>query len=798
MMLCIGGVSLCAGCSRPWWRKQADCEVRATVEEKLGYFDLGEIAPASDSRLADPFDPDCEPMPPDDPRSHELMHEVDGHRGWAHWHDNGDVPTVDAELWHNSLPRNANGEIVIDLPNSVRIARKHSREFQTELEDLYLSALNVTLQRFRFDTQFFAGNSITGTFDGETRSGSSDSSTLNLKHGAELQKLTATGGELVAGFANSLVWQFSGNDSDSFGSLLNFSLLQPLLRFGGRARVLERLTLSERRLLANARQMEQYRRGFYVQIVAGRNSGAGPDSGGNVGQSGLGVLAGLPSGRAGAAPVGGFLGVLQEQVQIRNRTNNLAALRDSVTQLDAFFEAGRLQTRLQVDQTRQAYYNAQSNLLTSKAGYASRLDSFKLNLGLPPTLPLKVEDPLINRFDLIDADLTALLDQVNDALDRLRTKSIPVEQIDLPKLRDQLLANEDRLQTQLTATQVDYDRLLEKWPQRAARLTQLREQAVSHGHDVDLRLFDAELIRSRVNVHAARLKANRTGCDAMLTAIRKISAKELQHTPEETRDLMLDLASKLSGEILDTMLTQASVRLEGIDLLNVSFDEPSAIETARANRLDWMNVRATLVDAWRQIEFEGNALDSGLNVRISGDLGTRGDNPAEFTTDNGRLKLGLEFDSPITRLDERNRYRAAQIEFQRARRGYMEFEDEVCQSVRNTLRIIDLSQINFEIRRAAVLVAISQVTLARLRLFEPPRVVVGNAPANPVSPTTARDLVSALNDLLDSQNDLLNAWVSYEVLRMLLDFELGTMQLNQEGLWIDPGAIEVRSGLSQE
>lgn len=47
--------------------------------------------------------------------------------------------------------------------------------------------------------------------------------------------------------------------------------------------------------------------------------------------------------------------------------------------------------------------------------------------------------------------------------------------------------------------------------------------------------------------------------------------------------------------------------------------------------------------------------------------------------------------------------------------------------------------------------------------------------------------MSALTDLLDAQNDLLNVWVSYEALRILLDFEMGTMQLDPVGMWIDPG-----------
>jgi hypothetical protein len=71
-----------------------------------------------------------------------------------------------------------------------------------------------------------------------------------------IEKLTATGGELVVGFANSLMWQFAGPDNYSAESILDFSLVQPLLRRGGRARVMERLTISERSLLANVRQMQ--------------------------------------------------------------------------------------------------------------------------------------------------------------------------------------------------------------------------------------------------------------------------------------------------------------------------------------------------------------------------------------------------------------------------------------------------------------------------------------------------------------------------------------------------------------
>ena len=55
--------------------------------------------------------------------------------------------------------------------------------------------------------------------------------------------------------------------------------------------------------------------------------------------------------------------------------------------------------------------------------------------------------------------------------------------------------------------------------------------------------------------------------------------------------------------------------------------------------------------------------------------------------------------------------------------------------------------------------------------------------------TAARDSVQALTDLLTAQNNFMLIFISYEVQRLQLDFALGMMQLDNEGLWIDPGKI---------
>src|SRR5205823_3846229 len=113
-------------------------------------------------------------------------------------------------------------------------------------------------------------------------------------------KLGTTGSQLVVGMANSIVWNFWGKDTNVTNTLLDFTLIQPLLQRGGRDRILERLTLSERTLLQNVRQMEHYRRGFYLELVTGRAAGAGPSrEGGVFGGSGLEGFSGVGGGGFG-------------------------------------------------------------------------------------------------------------------------------------------------------------------------------------------------------------------------------------------------------------------------------------------------------------------------------------------------------------------------------------------------------------------------------------------------------------------------------------------------------------------
>jgi hypothetical protein len=822
---------LSSGCSRSYYRQQADDDVYRLVSEHTSdpRWPLKDYTIDVDprSRMYDPYSPDHEPIPPDDPASHRLMHRVDGKRGYPRWHANGDTSYVDNPDWPAHLPLDENGTLVLDMAGVMQMAYLHSTDYQRELEDLYLSALDVSFERFRFDVQFFGGNDTTYTADGRVRGDATTRSSLTTATDLQMQRLFTTGGELVVGLANSIVWQFAGATTDNTTTLIDFSLVQPLLRAGGRERVMERLTVSERTLLANVRQMERFRRGFFVEITTGGDAGPGPSRrGGFFGGSGLDGFTGVGgggfgrvgsssgtgfSGGAGAREAGGYLGILQEQQQLRNQETNVIALGDSLAQLESLFQADR-EDKFQVDLARQAFYRAQSVLMSDKASYQGRLDEFVRNLGLPPDLNVEIADGALDQFNLIGPALRSLqrslseiqlsagnvIQQFREADEPADDASVRVEEM---RLR-MLLAVEDcnKAIEAVADVEADLDKLTNVLPLRTRHLKQLSDRVKAARYEVDPGLLDgaklAEIppklrgeladLKKRLDATPAKLKRLAEKLSELKAAVETAKPEKWRTTAEALVAQIPEQLMELSTDVLELSLIQAKARTETIVLEPVDLDAQRALEVAAVNRRDWMNARAALVDAYRLVEFNANDLESNLDIVFSGDISNVGNNPARLRNTNGRLRVGLEFDAPITRLAERNIYRQALIEYQQARRQYYETVDRINQGLRATLRTIELNKLNFELRRAAIRVAVSQVELIRLRLNEPAK----PGEVQTVQPSRGRDLVTALSDLLNVQNEFLSVWVNYEVLRLGLDFNLGTMQLNEQGLWIDPGPLD--------
>lgn len=829
--------SVLPGCSREWYRDQADQDVACLIEEKAAPrwgvpFQSVEMDPRS--RFHDPYNKVHPPMPTDDPVSHELMHCIDDKEGWDHWHDNGDISDLENPAWQEMLgqyvPLDEGGSVVLSLEDSIRLARIHSPNWQSQVETLYLSALDVSTERFRLDTQFFGGagtGSGGRTFFNATDvelSGSKSPGGSSFDVGTEtdirLRRRLATAGELVVGFANSFVWTFSGGDTNFAMSAVNFSLVQPLLRAGGRQIALETLTIAERTLLANMRSFEHFRQGFYTQIAIGQNgttrpsrrggfsgasglsgfsgqgaggfggvgdaTGFGGGGGGGAGGAGGAGVTGSGFAGGGAGSVGGFIGLLQANQQIRNTESSLAAQQQTLQLLEAHLDAGLIDIA-QVDQFRQSIETERANLLQSRNGLQNQLDGFKTGtLGLPPDLPIVLDESLIQPFRLLDpgiaeiqADLGTLIDDFGELA---AEPTVPELQAILQ--RQQALAA--RINVQLAEARREIERLDET--------NRIRFQTMT---PTEQRLLTRDIQRLHNNRDQLEHSFEKT------SAALQVRIDGLQEANRgESADAIVAMNVAMTNLLSELTLIEARARLEAISIERIELSPKEALEIARTNRLDWMNNRAALVDTWRLIEFNANRLESNLDVVLNGEMGTVGDNAAKFRPRDSTVSAGLRFDAPFNRRVERNDFRQQLIFYQQARRQMIQYEDGVNRGLRALLRELEQLAVNLEIQRRAVAIAIRRVDQTRENFNRPTPPAEPGQQQTQFGPTAALNLLTALSDLRSSQNNFMSVWLNYQAGRMRLLRDLGIIQIDDEGIWVEQSvqtAIqEAMSGVPME
>ncbi len=834
------------GCHRSYYRRQADVEVNRLVAEKTSdprwNSIKGDIEIDSQSRMYDPFSKDHPPIPTDDPASHRLMRRVDGKAGYPHWHSNGDISEIENPLWKSYLPINERGEVPLSLDKAYQLALLHSPELQTQYETLYESALDVSIERFGFDSQLFAGFNSFFTTQGRLAPGGSQSNLSAAlganSEGIQLERLGVTGANFVVGLANTILFNFAGNNTQTANSILDFSLVQPLLQNAGRARIMEALTQSERTLLANVRQLERYKRGFYLQIAIGRNPGAGPNLTGNF----------LATPGSGGTNAGGYLGLLEQQQQIRNQEFNIRQLETVLRQFREYAESGLLD-RVQLKLFETSFYLEQRTLLDAKTSYQTSLDEFKALLGLPPDLEVVIDDEFLDRFNLISDEINGRLivigklrqragDQLSELDDFIEAYQVSGTQLPadfnqrlakiigvIESAKEIIQAIRDEDFAQLNR---DFDELEQKRSNRTEYLQKLTDD-VSQGRiisSISSDLFkpstmaDPEALRELLSQKAEQDEQEKTEEDKeaglkLPSILTRLDALEdvfgetqslLEGFPKvrETLDgealsdyLVLNFQQSIPGQLselnnisLDLSLLQAQARTNSIEIVNSELASEHAIRIARCLRRDWMNARASLVDQYRNIEFVADQLEAGIDLVFQGSISNDGNNPFSIRTETGQLQAGLRFDAPIVRQAERNAYRTALIDYQQSKRSFYEFEDSIKGDLRELVRNLGRNRVRFELDRISVQIQIENVEINRLELDRPI-----TATNTSLGSTTARNLTDAIIGLNDAQNSYLSTWVQYEVLRRNIDFDMGTMQLDSLGQWIDPGPIDDQIGM---
>ena len=277
--------------------------------------------------------------------------------------------------------------------------------------------------------------------------------------------------------------------------------------------------------------------------------------------------------------------------------------------------------------------------------------------------------------------------------------------------------------------------------------------------------------------------------------IERLGESLVPENLRETADAVVELVSEIAAAVDEMSLIQARARVEAITIEPERIDPDIAFEVARANRLDWMNNRAALVDQWRLIQFNAMSLLAGLDLEIDGNVSSTGTNPARFRAPTGIMGGRLRFDAPLTRLRERNNFRQSILDYQQVRRQQIRYEDRIKLSIRQLLRQLELDERNLETQRRAVIIAIRRVDQTRLSLSQPappppPPSADGSIPiidvtAGQLAPTATLNLIYAFNDLRSSQDALTSIWINYYATRASLAYQLGVMNLDENGVWVD-------------
>ena len=245
------------------------------------------------------------------------------------------------------------------LPEVLEIASENSRDYQTQREQLFLSALDLTLERWNFKLQKTASvdTGIAGRPDvtGDPLAEASSSGTIGFS------KLLGSGADVALSLGAGIARQLTFEDGWHPVTNLGLSITQPLLRGFGERIVLEPLTQAERNLVYAARAYERYRRTYAVDAATR------------------------------------YWRLLASMNAVENQEANFKSLENLTARNEALAKAGRLSV-LEVGQARQDLLSSRNDLIDAQSRLATQLDQFKLFLGLPIEFELQFDKSALDEL----------------------------------------------------------------------------------------------------------------------------------------------------------------------------------------------------------------------------------------------------------------------------------------------------------------------------------------------------------------------------------------------------------------
>ena len=552
------------------------------------------------------------------------------------------------------------------------------------------------------------------------------------------------------------------------------SFTQPLLRGAFRHVRLENLTQAERNLLYDVRNFARFRRRFYLDTSSS------------------------------------FLNLLTQVQSIRNAQVNIASLQLNLIEHQELLDL-KMVSQIQVDQIFQEYQNGRLALLSSEQSLAASLDQFKFQLGLPPWVPLEIDESLLTPFELVDPRLVEVQDKTQTLYEKL-LQYTPTESSKSEIAPFQILLDsfEEYLKLHEQAAELlpDIKLDLQKWQTRLKATDQgglTQNDQIDHKQQTDLARRIAATFSELETDFSSREQFDREVKKKIEKYYDKPSLADQVRSegvgdsfeskkPEVVawRSLYTAIGGPLREEISNLYIAQTQIRLFLIDIDKLEIDQKAAITFAHQNRLDQMNREAQVMDAFRKIEVAADALQSELNVTGQLGLGTDPSKNNAYRLDSSAntYRVGVQFDGPLNRLNERNVYRATQIAYQQASRNYVAGKDTIANEIRSSLRQIELRRLNFQIARQQLVAATRQVDQAQINIRT----------AVQASTNLTRDLLQSLQGLLSAKNFLIFNWIDYKIAKIRLFTVLELLYLDDNGTWMneDFSLAQLKELISEE
>ena len=336
-----------AGCSTSFYRKSADREAGAVISQKTGR------VPNMDPKfgIQTGGSPSLAGLP-----ANKKVDEFMGEDG-----------------------ESERGEPVLSLEKALEIAVNHSPSYQDRKEDLFLSALKLTLARHQFSPIFSGGGTIINkgvhaelSADPGNSGASSVTDTLAEQyraHGsAGVDWLIRDIGRISVAATTDFTRFVTGGGQSIGGSSLGASLTRPLLRNAGFKREVENLTQADRDLLYAMREFTRYRKTFSVGIASD------------------------------------YYSILNQRDQVRNSYVSLKNSRGNVERGRSLASEGRM-SQSDLGRLEQSGLSRESSWISAVRSYKTALDSFKISLGVPVKTRLLLDDRELDRLKIENPEI---------------------------------------------------------------------------------------------------------------------------------------------------------------------------------------------------------------------------------------------------------------------------------------------------------------------------------------------------------------------------------------------------------